>query len=634
MQTSPVERITSATGRISRALAATMLLTAVATSVVSERASATTPPGAAAFVPVAPSRLFDSRTAGDPLAASATVTIPVHGVGDVPPTATAVAVTVTATETAGPGFVTVWGDGEQPTVSALNIDAAGQTRSNFAVVPVAADGTLHLFVSVSSHVVVDVTGAFLATTDPVRAGRFVPVVQRRVLDTRLTNIPFAPFERRGVRLTGYSVPVDATAAVVAISGAGTESFWSAYAADSDWPGTVAVTVPAGGAPATATAIVPLHDGRLTLMANAGGHVILDIVGYFTGPSSPLSAAGLFVPVDPRRVLDTRDGDGSGRVQSGDAVAAADFPFPLVGVAGVTANVTVVSPWTPGFLTVFPAGTNRPFVASANVTAGQVLANGLIAPTTAGGVGMYASMATDLVVDVSGYFTADPSSPPLRSIPETTTGAGVPAIPLGLPLPVPAQPAPGPFTFASVDDGGQHAQFDPCRTIEVRVNLAGAPAGLFEEVVHAVDELRAATGLDLVVVGETSDRTVIGAWHAPKILVTMEPLAPSLAGLAENTMTWVSGSFRTVSSKVMLSSAIKWNPTGVASIVRHELGHSVGLGHAPNPSQVMATPTGSRSYRNGDLYGLYHVGSSSGCAGVRAASAFSIAGVATTTLTIE
>ena len=37
----------------------------------------------------------------------------------------------------------------------------------------------------------------------------------------------------------------------------------------------------------------------------GGHVVVDITGWFTGATAAASSEGLFTPVDPTRLLDTR-----------------------------------------------------------------------------------------------------------------------------------------------------------------------------------------------------------------------------------------------------------------------------------------------------------------------------------------
>ena len=39
----------------------------------------------------------------------------------------------------------------------------------------------------------------------------------------------------------------------------------------------------------------------------GEYVVVDIAGFITGPKAPSSDKGLFVPIDPKRLLDTRLG---------------------------------------------------------------------------------------------------------------------------------------------------------------------------------------------------------------------------------------------------------------------------------------------------------------------------------------
>jgi hypothetical protein len=73
------------------------------------------------------------------------------------------------------------------------------------------------------------------------------------------------------------------------------------------------------------------------------------------------------------------------------------------VGAVSLNVTVTSPRTAGFLTVYPCGT-APFVASVNFAAGQTVANAVIAPVGSGGRLCFASSTpTDVVVDINGWF---------------------------------------------------------------------------------------------------------------------------------------------------------------------------------------------------------------------------------------
>ena len=73
-------------------------------------------------------------------------------------TAAAVSMNVTATESAAAGFVTVWPDGERPLTSTLNLERAGETIANHAIVPVAAGSNLRLFTQSGTHLLVDVNG--------------------------------------------------------------------------------------------------------------------------------------------------------------------------------------------------------------------------------------------------------------------------------------------------------------------------------------------------------------------------------------------------------------------------------------------------------------------------------------------
>ena len=92
------------------------------------------------------------------------------------------------------------------------------------------------------------------------------------------------------------------------------------------------------------------------------------------------------------------------------VAGGVYELPVVGRAGVPGsasavvlNVTAVGGQARGYLTVFPCGSVRPNASSVNFGVGQTVANGVVARVGAGGkVCVFASAATDVVVDVNGY----------------------------------------------------------------------------------------------------------------------------------------------------------------------------------------------------------------------------------------
>jgi len=119
-----------------------------------------------------------------------------------------------------------------------------------------------------------------------------------------------------------------------------------------------------------------------------------------------SAGGLrFVPVTPCRVADTRG--------SGGAMGAAEtrsFAIPQSGCGipstaqAYSLNVTVVPQGPLSFLTLWPAGQDKPLVSTLNSFGGIVVANAAIVPAGFNGaVSVYVTNPTDVILDVNGYF---------------------------------------------------------------------------------------------------------------------------------------------------------------------------------------------------------------------------------------
>lgn len=333
------------------------------------------PAGAAltstAFTAVGPIRLVDTRDGGAAApTAGAVVTVPVRSRPGVPADAVAASITVVATDARGPGFVTVWGDGAVPDTTALNVDRAGQTRANFAITPIGADGNIRLFTQAGTHLVVDLTGVF-RPTQVATAGRLVPLGPARLLDTRESGDPIAATEVRTIDATTVGVPATAAAAVVSFTAIGEPGWYAAWPAGSAWPGTSVVNTELAGAPATASAIVPLTNGRFEISSLRGGDVVLDVNGYFTGAGSPSSTEGLFVPVAPTRVADTRGATGVlAPIGPAATLITAGFPFSVTTAGSVAMNITIVDPADNGFLTAYPTGASRPTAAVSNASAAR------------------------------------------------------------------------------------------------------------------------------------------------------------------------------------------------------------------------------------------------------------------------
>ena len=133
-------------------------------------------------------------------------------------------------------------------------------------------------------------------------------------------------------------------------------------------------------------------------------------------STSAASSRTFVSLVPARLLDTRaDGGTADGAFAGGGTRAADSVLQLAvaGRGGVAAdasavvlNVTVTDAWGPGYVTVFPCGSDRPLASSVNFVTGSTVANGVVSRIGASGqVCLYVSAATDLVVDVTGFFPA-------------------------------------------------------------------------------------------------------------------------------------------------------------------------------------------------------------------------------------
>src|SRR5579872_450338 len=159
----------------------------------------------------------------------------------------------------------------------------------------------------------------------------------------------------------------------------------------------------------------LTSGMLQVTAiQTGGNYIRLSQLKLTIVTSGSAVAGLrFVPLAPCRVLDTRNATGpygGPRMAAGGTrdVAVPQSPCGVPGGAqAYSFNVTVVPPGPLGYLTIWPAGLSRPTVSTLNSLDGRIVANAAIVPTaTSGAISLFVSDATDVILDVNGYFIPD------------------------------------------------------------------------------------------------------------------------------------------------------------------------------------------------------------------------------------
>lgn len=375
-------------------------------------------PGAAAgFVPLSPVRILDTRGPlgghNGAFAAGETWSLPVRGLNGVPSDAAAVVVNLTGAGATSDTYLTAWRAGEgMPETSNVNVVANGAVP-NLAVIGVGASGAISLFNSVgSSHVLADLVGYFReGTTDTTALTSLVP---DRLLDTRgdLGGHPgaFGPGAEFDLQVTGRSgVPASCAAAVlnVTIAGATGDTFLTVWPNGEGQPTTSSVNARPGQTAANLVISKLGADGKIRIRNESGSaHVLVDVAGYFIA-----GTGGRYLPVVPRRVVDTRSGIGAPKARIGGAPLSVQIAgangLPASGVAAVQLNLTAVTPSSDTFLTVYPSGSALPNASNLNLAAGTVRANSVIARVGADGriLVVCGQGNTDVLVDVVGYFTA-------------------------------------------------------------------------------------------------------------------------------------------------------------------------------------------------------------------------------------
>ena len=180
------------------------------------------------------------------------------------------------------------------------------------------------------------------------------------------------------------------------------------------------------------------NGEINLYNNSGNvDVIVDVQGYASPAPSTVTAStpGLYVPLSPYRICDTRANNPSslsgtnltqcqsktfGPNSSLTIQVAGTNPSGLTsggvptGATAVVLNVTVTNTTAASFLSVLPidtAPTSTPNISNLNWAQGETIPNRVVVPLSpTGNVTLYNNSGnTDVIVDVGGYYTSSSSA---------------------------------------------------------------------------------------------------------------------------------------------------------------------------------------------------------------------------------
>jgi len=378
------------------------------------------PPSNLKLIPTVPVRRYDTGD-GVGVAPGHVVSGTTRLVDLSPPGAyEAALVNLTYDATAGPGHLTVWEPrSARPSTSSLTADRPGAIVANAAIVPLAAAGRFVLQSIATGRVIVDVMAWFDATGGSSDDGRFIAFDPARLADTRRPagqalasgspNPWVATPNGFDIDALGHlGLPDDGSVeavvlSIAAIAGGGTAGWVSAYPGGGAFTGTSNVNVRQGEVRANMVVVPVGAAGHVSLQLLNIADVVVDLAGYITSDTAPSGTRGLYNPVDAFRVVDTRISVGFGRL--GQQTASGVTIPGGAGASAVVQNLTVALPAAAGHLSAHPTATT-PDVSNLNYNGpNQVRAVLAFTRLGSGGTMRYTShVPTDLIVDISGFFT--------------------------------------------------------------------------------------------------------------------------------------------------------------------------------------------------------------------------------------
>ncbi len=279
------------------------------------------------------------------------------------------------------------------------------------------------------------SSASVPVTPGVQTSTYHPMSPVRALDTRsgagLSGRLAANSPRTFAVAGRLGIPAEATAVTGNVTVVGSTAGWAVYLGPDPVanPTTSTINFGAGQVGGNGLTVALSASGSLSATYVSSGSnttdLVFDVTGYFT----PNTTGDTYHPIDPARELDTRTGVGlTGKLSANTPrsfVVAGRNSVPASARA-VTGNVTVVGSSAGWAVYLGPVSDAHPSTSAVNFAGGTVAGNNLTVALDEGGnlwttfIGP-AGATTDLVFDVTGYYTADatgasfvprqPGSPP-------------------------------------------------------------------------------------------------------------------------------------------------------------------------------------------------------------------------------
>ena len=187
-------------------------------------------------------------------------------------------------------------------------------------------------------------------------------------------------------------------------------------------GSATINIPAGVLVAgtdTLTAAYKPDSTSSSTYSGASGTAVITVI------FQPVLSALRFIPISPCRVADTRSEEGSFGGPEFIDNSTRQFFIPQNTTCNIPStalayslNVTVVPTASLNYLTIWPTGDTQPYVSTLN-SDGRIKANAAIVPAGAnGGVSVYVTDATQVILDIDGYFVPASTSSALAFYPLT------------------------------------------------------------------------------------------------------------------------------------------------------------------------------------------------------------------------